>query len=148
MWILSGVFESLSLYSRITKYFREKERKGKGYKIPLEDLIYRAIKRYRENTGFDYPICPQCFLNRNLKVAMEFRHSNVVIGVPTRDDQVFKCVYCYHTLHHGIPITNKDALEEIDLRGGSSYLMRPTYRVDEREDEAVLKRLMDLGYIA
>ena len=138
----------MSLYSRITKYFREKERKGKGYKVPLEDLIFRAIKRYREQTGFQYPICPQCFLNRNVKVVMEFRHSNVVIGVPTRDDQAFKCLYCYHTLHHGIPITKKDALEEVDLRGGSSYLMRPTFRVDERDDEAVLKRLSDLGYIA
>lgn len=137
----------MSFYSRITKYFREKERKGKGYKVPLGDLIFRAIKRFREQTGFDYPICPQCFLNRNVKVKMDFRHSNIVIGIPTRDDQAWKCTYCYHTLHHGIPITKKEALEEVDLRGGSSYLMRPTYRVDEREDEAVLKRLADLGYI-
>ncbi len=135
-------------YSRITKYFRERERKGKGYKVSLEVLILRAVDRFQMETGFEKPICPQCFFNRNVKVPMDFRHSNIVIGVPTRDDQAWKCTYCYHTLHHGIPITNKAALEEVDLRGGSSYLMRPTYRVDERDNEAVRKRLSDLGYIA
>lgn len=147
MRILWGMFAKLNLYSRITKWFRERERKGKGYKVPLDDLVFRVYQRFKEHTGFDSPVCPQCFLQRDVKVKMEFRHSNIVIGVPNRDDQAWKCFYCYHTLHHGLPITKKDALEEVELRGGSTYLMRPTYRVDERDNEAVLKRLSDLGYI-
>jgi len=133
---------------RIIKWFKERRNRGKPYKIPLEELIYRATKRKTEATGFNKIFCPQCFLQRNVKAEMEFRTSNIVINVtPIRDDQAYKCMWCYYTVHHGIPITRKDALEEIELRGESSYLMRPTIRPDERDMEVVKKRLRDLGYI-
>lgn len=130
------------------RWFRERRNRGKPYKIELEELILRAKGRFTEHTGFSSPCCPQCFLQRDSKVFMMFRTSKIVIDVvPIRDDQAYKCGWCYMTVHHGIPITRKDALEEIELRGGSPYLMKPTYRPDERGMEVVKKRLADLGYI-
>lgn len=130
---------------RILKDWRNR---GKPYKVPLEELIHRATKRYTNATGYKIVYCPQCFIERGFKVSMEFRTSKIVIDVvPIRDDQAYKCTYCYRTVHHGLPITKLDALEEIKLRGGSPYLMKPTYRPDERGMDAVKKRLRDLGYI-
>ena len=127
---------------------REWRNRGSAYEIPLEELIERAVERKTEATGFKDIFCPQCFLQRGVKVPMEFRTSKIVIEVvPIRDDQAYKCTYCFKTVHHGIPITRKDAEEEIHLRGGSPYLMKPTYRPDERDNEEVKKRLRDLGYI-
>lgn len=130
------------------RWFRERKNRGKEYLIPLEELIHRAEKRYTEATGYNKVFCPQCFLQRNVKTPMDFRTSKIVIDViPIRDDQAYKCIWCYKTVHHGIPITRKDALEEIKLRGGSPYLMKPTYRPDERDMKVVKERLEKLGYI-
>ncbi|MBA7490153.1 hypothetical protein ES702_00688 [subsurface metagenome] len=133
---------------RILKKILESRQRGSDYLIPLEELIYRAIKRMIEATGYNKLFCPQCYLNRSVKTPMEFRTSKIVIDViPIRDDQAYKCIWCYHTTHHGIPITRKDALEEIKLRGNSPWLMKPTYRPDERDMMVVKKRLRKLGYI-
>ena len=136
------------MLNEIVKWWRERKNRGKPYKIPLEELIHRAEQRFEEATGYTKVICPSCFLQRNVKTPMEFRTSKIVIDVvPIRDDQAYKCTWCYMTVHHGIPITMKEALEEIDLRGGSPYLMKPTYRPDERDMDVVKERLRKLGYI-
>ena len=137
----------IGIYVRVVTWFKEGQNEGNGYLIPLHSLIDRAEYRYLIETGFESPICPQCFIHRGVKSKMDFRHSHIFSGVPLRDDQGWKCTYCYHTFHVGIPINSEDAKEEIHLRGGSSYLMRPSFRPDERGDEEVKERLRKLGYI-
>lgn len=78
---------------------------------------------------------------------MAFRHSKIVVGLgPVRDDMGFKCTWCFHTAHFGIPITEAEAREAIELRGGP-VLTRPSERPDEDGDEMVKERLRRLGYI-
>lgn len=96
------------------------------------------------------PKCPHC------GHLMEFRHSEVhgggiarevSKGCPIRDDQIWKCLNCFHTAHFGIPLTKKQASEELALRGGSPFLLRPSERQDEVGRKEVMKRLKELGYI-
>jgi hypothetical protein len=132
----------------IIRWIRERKNRGSDYLLALERLIERAEERYTEATGYKIVMCPQCFMQRGVKTRMEFRTSKIVIDViPIRDDQAYKCTWCYHTVHHGIPITKTDALIEINMRGGSPYLMKPTYRPDERDMDVVKERLRKLGYI-
>ena len=136
------------MLSKIWKWISDLRYRGKSYEIPLNELIDLAVDRMKRETGYTKLICPQCFLQRGVKSPMDFRTSKIVVDVvPIRDDQAYKCTWCFYTEHHGIPINRVEANTEIRLRGGSPWLMKPTYRPDERNDEAVLKRLRDLGYI-
>lgn len=134
-------------YVKIVTWFKERQNEGTGYVIPLKDLIIRAENRFKFATNYDQPYCPQCMAQDETRVPMMFRHSKIVVGVPNRDDQGWKCPVCYTTVHHGIPITREAALDEIKLRGNAAYLMRPSFRPDERDNEIVKERLRRLGYI-
>jgi len=134
------------IFKRFIRWLRRRRQRGRKYKIPLDEIIERSLKRFAENTGFAKPICPQCFLIFEMKRAMEFRLSNIVNKFPRRDDIAFKCFFCYHTLHHGIPISKKIAEEEIDLRG-HTLIMQPSKRTDEIEYQETIERLKKLGYI-
>ena len=115
------------------------------YKVPLHTLIHRAEMRFVRFNG-TYPLCPMDFA-KGTEVAMDFRHSEVVVGRgPVRADQTWKCTNCFHTAHFGLPITESEALEEIDLRGGPT-LMRPSRRPDEDGLDVVTERLRRLGYV-
>jgi hypothetical protein len=112
------------------------------YKLPLDELITRAERTFKRVSHLSgLPKCPYC------DSLMMFRHSSIVVFAgPVRDDMGFKCPWCYHTAHFGIPITREEALEEMDLRGGPT-LTRPSIRPDEDGLEIVEERLRRLGYI-
>jgi len=140
--------------------------KGKGLIMPFKKLVRLFLKSYSESkitpySDLDYliqrakermrikPVCPFCS-NEIL-----FRHSTIAggnliprtpKGSPIRDDQYWKCPNCFHTSHFGLPMSRRDALIEMKLRGGSD-LLYPTCRSDEREREDVKKRLRALGYL-
>lgn len=101
----------------------------------LSLLIKRCIKRMKIT-----PLCQFCDL------PMMFRYSTIS-WPPLRDDQVWKCIKCFHTVHFGIPLTKKEYVREFALRGGR-HLIRPSYRSDERNKKEVLERLRALGYMA
>ena len=114
----------------------------------LDRLIRRAEERYqRISRGVFPPICSHC------DHAMELRHSNIAgggfsgcpVGSPIRDDQGYKCTNCYHTCHFGLPISKREAQQEIRLRGGTK-ISRPSQRRDEAGREDIKKRLKELGY--
>lgn len=132
---MKEVFRKLVL--KLIRKYRDMKSRGSPYKLPLQELIDRSVAR----CVIQKPVCPHC------GNPMEFRHSKIVVEVfPVRNDIGYKCTNCYHTCHFGIPMTQEDALKEIDLRG-SPYLTRPTYRSDERDMEIVKERLRKLGYI-
>ncbi|MHC4573384.1 MAG: hypothetical protein ACYS76_04520 [Planctomycetota bacterium] len=136
-WILRS---SLKLVRWATRKVKASE--YQAYKLPLPELIARTEARFIDNSGLgELPKCPYS------GHVMALRHSKIVVGLgPVRDDMGFKCVWCYHTAHFGIPITRAEALEAIDLRGGPT-LTRPSERPDEDGDEAVKERLRKLGYV-
>lgn len=118
-------------------WFEEEGRKPHGR---LDVLIQRCEDRKRQYHGL--PKCPYC------GTQMMFRHSALAggSGAPIRDDQGWKCVACFHTAHFGIPLTRDEYEDEYQLRGGR-FLTRPTYRLDERGRDEVMKRLRALGYL-
>ncbi len=115
------------------------------YSVPLEELIHRAEARFIRFNGA-FPLCPMDHA-KGADYMMDFRHSEVVVGRgPVRDDQTWKCTFCFHTAHFGLPITREEALEDMDLRGGPT-LMRPSRRPDEDGLDVVTERLRRLGYV-
>ena len=123
--------------SRLIWKWKDRKRRGKPYLLPLEDLIKLSESRMKVK-----PTCTQC------GTEMTFRHSDLVVHVtPVRDDVMYKCTNCFHTIHFGNPLTREEALEEIRLRGNSRFLSRPTKRPDERDLEVIQERLRKLGYI-
>lgn len=102
----------------------------------LRMLIERSISRMKIQ-----PNCPYCGSE------MMFRNSSIVgTAGPIRDDIGMKCPNCFHTAHFGVPISRQEYEEEIKLRGGQ-WLLRPTYRLDERSRTDVKERLKALGYL-
>jgi len=96
------------------------------------------LKQAHEGT----PVCPYC------AGKMMFRHSKLAggNGAPLRDDQAWKCPCCKHTAHFGIPVTRGE-FDEMKLERGGLFLSRPSFRLGERGDAEVRKRLRDLGYL-
>jgi len=114
--------------------FRRKQVSGPIYEH-LELLIDRAVQRMKV-----MPQCPYC------ENTMFFRDSRIWAGFPYRDDQSYKCTFCFHTCHFGIPITKKEFETELKLRG-SPYLLRPDFNPSERTNKETIKRLKALGYL-
>ncbi len=115
------------------------------YKVPLAELIQRAEARFIRFNGA-FPLCPMDHA-KGTDYVMDFRHSDIVVGRgPVRDDQGWKCTNCFHLVQFGLPITEAEALEDIDLRGGPT-LMRPSRRPDEDRLDVVTERLRRLGYV-
>lgn len=111
-------------------------------RMSYDDLIDLSLTRQH----WEDVNCPVCFSN-GCETKMYFRRSNIVDipDVPVRDDLALKCPRCNHSVHFGNPMTRKEARKEIELRG-HSMLMTPSYRLDERNDEELKKRLKALGY--
>jgi len=103
-------------------------------------LIERAIERHMEKAKIT-PFCPFC------RSQMKFRFSNLSrYGWPLREDQCWKCPYCYFTATFGIPLTRQEWQTEYNLRKGH-ILMRPDLREDEKHKKEVIARLKALGYL-
>jgi len=101
----------------------------------LHALIEKAKRRMKLT-----PKCPYC-LN-----VMSFRDSRIWKGFPYRDDQSYKCTFCFHTCTFGLPITKKEYEMELKLRG-SPYLLRPDFNPSERNNKETIERLRALGYL-
>jgi hypothetical protein len=113
-------------------------------KLSLFELVSNAEAR----KGV-VPLCPYCMVTENRRVEMMFRHSTLAggDGAPLREDQTWKCPCCRNTQNFGLPLTSEE-FHVLKMNRGGKYLMRPTFRKDERDKEAVKKRLRDLGYLS
>lgn len=119
------------------------ERYNRPYPYDIDFYIMRVERRLLSIRRMFFPLCPFC------DTTMQVRYSNIVVikGCPVRDDVHVKCVKCFYTAHFGLPITKREALEEIRLRGGNTRVLRPTYNIEERSREDIKKKLIELGYI-
>jgi len=92
----------------------------------IKDLVY-STRSYRE---------------QDIEKMMFFRWSRLSYP-PYRDDVVFKCVNCFHTLHRGYPITKEQYEVEVNLRQGRTF-MPPTF---ETRRKKIRHKVEELSYI-
>jgi len=121
------------------------ERPKQGYLMKnLDYLIRRSIKRMK--------IVPSCPFGHG---KMTFRASKLNTS-PMRDDIVYKCTKCWYLAFFGVPMTPNEYKKEIQLRGGMTTLLHPSWNLptinlreqySEEDKKIIVESLKKLGYI-